>query len=87
MNDLWEDDERVSEAMQDLKCLEFRGRREAKRSDGSVFHVYPPVKSGKPAIAALRFVVFAEFGCLVHAEVCAVIREKAEDEINQELDV
>lgn len=96
--EIWADPELVSEAMQSLDCLEVRGRRsgsyelpvfaETGEQIGTRLCIYnhPPVNTGLPAVEALRSGDFAELGRLIHAEVTKVIRQRAEDEVDEEND-
>jgi hypothetical protein len=86
--EIWADPELVSEAMQSLACLEVRGRRSGSYELGGVTHTYshPPCITGLPGIAALRDKDYIALGQMMRAEVAETIRQRAIDDVEEEMD-
>ena len=78
--------ETLSEAFQDLDCLEWRRARDWPEYGGAIYH-RPRIVTGQAAMLAFTSGDAIEFFRLVKAEVDARIAERARDEIDAELDL
>lgn len=86
--EIWHDLEILSELTVSLDCLEVRGARRGSYELKGVTHTYshPAVTTGKPAMLALRERDFTEFGRIVYAELAEKVRQRAEDDVEDERD-
>ena len=79
--------ETLSEAFQDLDCLDWRRERDWHKADGSLAYSRKRITTGQAALLAFNSGDALEFFRLVKAEVDARIAERARDEIDAELDL